>query len=175
MTSQPEPVPDEGVLDPWVVEWAAANPERAAPFEELLPELLELARAGRLPADAEIATITDDDVDGVPIRIYRGEGAPTGVVAYFHGGGYVMGSIGLMDNVARELAHASGAVVVSVEYRLAPEHPYPGGPRRLRARDAMGVGEHGPLRRVTAVGRGVRRERRREPGRRRRTPAPGFR
>jgi acetyl esterase len=38
-----------------------------------------------------------------------------------------MGSIGLMDNVARELMHASGAVVVSVEYRLAPEHPYPAG------------------------------------------------
>ena len=128
MTSQPEPVPDEGVLDPWVVEWAAANPERAAPFEELLPELLELARGPvGFPPTREIATITDDDVDGVPIRIYRGEGAPTGVVAYFHGGGYVMGSIGLMDNVARELAHASGAVVVSVEYRLAPEHPYPAG------------------------------------------------
>ena len=46
---------------------------------------------------------------------------------YFHGGGYVLGSIGLMDNVARELAHGSGAVVVSVGYRLAPEDPYPAG------------------------------------------------
>jgi len=128
VTSQPEPVPDEGVLDPWVVEWAAANPERAVPFEELLPELLELARGPvGFPPTREIATITDDVVDGVPVRIYRGEGAPTGLVVYFHGGGYVMGSIGLMDNVARELAHGSGAVVVSVEYRLAPEHPYPEG------------------------------------------------
>jgi acetyl esterase len=63
----------------------------------------------------------------VPIRIYQGEGIPTGLVVYFHGGGYVMGSIGLMDNVARELAHGAGAVVVSVGYRLAPEDPYPAG------------------------------------------------
>ena len=84
---------------------------------------------GRSPSRRrrDIATITDDAVDGVPIRIYRGEGVPTGLVVYFHGGGYVIGSIGIMDNVARELAHASGAVVVSVGYRLAPEHPYPAG------------------------------------------------
>ena len=48
-------------------------------------------------------------------------------VVYFHGGAFVVGSIGIMDNVARELAHASGAIVVSVEFRLAPEHPYPAG------------------------------------------------
>ena len=63
----------------------------------------------------------------MPVRIYRGEGDPTGLVVYFHGGGFVIGSIGLMDNVAREVAYASGAVVVSVGYRLAPEHPYPAG------------------------------------------------
>ena len=50
----------------------------------------------------------------VPIRIYQEEGEPTGLVVYFHGGGFVIGSIGLMDNVARELTHSSGAVVVSV-------------------------------------------------------------
>ena len=63
----------------------------------------------------------------VPIRIYRGSDQPTGLVVYFHGGGYVIGSIGLMDGVAREIAHASDAVVVSVGYRLAPEDPYPAG------------------------------------------------
>ena len=119
---------DEGVIDPWVEEWMVANPERATPFEDLSPELLELARGPvGFPSTREIASIADDDVDGVPVRIYRGDGPPTGLVVYFHGGGFVMGSVGLMDNVARELAHASGAVVVSVEYRLAPEHPYPAG------------------------------------------------
>lgn len=129
MTSQREDVADEGVLDPWVADWMAANPERATPFDFVAaPEMLELARGPvGFPPTREIANITDDVVDGVPVRIYQGEGAPTGLVVYFHGGGYVMGSIGLMDNVARELAHGSGAVVVSVEYRLAPEHPYPAG------------------------------------------------
>ena len=128
MTSHPEPAPDEGVLDPWVTEWMAANPELATPMTDLPPELLELARGPvGFPPTREIATITDDDVEGVPIRIYRGDGAPTGLVVYFHGGGYVFGSIGMMDNVARELAHGSGAIVVSVGYRLAPEDPYPAG------------------------------------------------
>jgi acetyl esterase len=128
MTTQPEPMADEGALDPWVVEWMAANPGMATPMDDFSPEVLELARGPvGFPPTREIATITDDDVDGVPIRIYRGEGAPTGLVVYFHGGGYVLGSIGLMDNVARELAHGSGAVVVSVGYRLAPEDPYPAG------------------------------------------------
>ncbi len=119
---------DEGVLDPWVSEWMAANPERSTPFEDLSPEMLELARGPHgFPPTREIAHIDDDLVDGVPVRIYRGEGSPTGTLVYFHGGGFVIGSIGLMDNVARELTHATGAVVVSVGYRLAPEHPYPAG------------------------------------------------
>jgi acetyl esterase/lipase len=128
MTSAPGPVAGEGVLDPWVVEWMAANPERATPMVDFPPELLELARGPLgFPPTRDLATITDDAVDGVPIRIYEGEVAPTSLVVYFHGGGYVLGSIGLMDNVARALAHGSGAVVVSVGYRLAPEDPYPAG------------------------------------------------
>jgi acetyl esterase len=121
-------VSDEGVLDPWVAEWFAANPERATPFEELDPVILELARGPfGLPSNREVAQVSDESVGDIPIRIYRDADAPTGLVVYFHGGGFVIGSIGLMDNVARELAHASGAVVISVGYRLAPEDPYPAG------------------------------------------------
>jgi acetyl esterase/lipase len=47
------------------------------------------------------------------------------VVAYLHGGGWTVGSIASFDGVARALAAASGALVVSVGYRLAPEHPFP--------------------------------------------------
>ena len=119
---------DEGVLDPWVADWIAANPERAKPLEDLSPEILELARGPfGMPPTREIAHIHDDLVQGIPVRVYRGEAPPTGLVVYFHGGGFVMGSIGLMDNIARELTHSSGAVVVSVNYRLAPEHAYPAG------------------------------------------------
>jgi acetyl esterase/lipase len=121
-------VDDEGVLDPWVAEWFEANPMYNQPLDELAPELLELARSPvGAPPTRHIADVDDEVVAGVPVRIYRDGGEPTGLLVYFHGGGFVIGSIGLMDNVARELTHATGAVVVSVEYRLAPEHPYPAG------------------------------------------------
>lgn len=119
---------DEGVLDPWVQNWMAGNPMMGNPLDEFTPELLELARGPvGAPPTRELAHIDDEAVGDVPVRVYRSEDRPTGIVVYFHGGGHVIGSIGLMDNVARELAHASGAVVISVEYRLAPENPYPAG------------------------------------------------
>jgi acetyl esterase len=119
-------VTDEGVLDPWVADYFAANPMASRPFEDLSPEMLPLARGPvGAPPTRGIARVTDEVVGGVPVRIYEHDQAPTGLVVYFHGGGFCIGSIGLMDNVARELAYCSGATVVSVEYRLAPEHPYP--------------------------------------------------
>ena len=121
---------EEGVLDPWVADWLAGNPPGASPLEDLDPAILELARGpAGMPSqrDIQIAHVDDELVGAVPVRIYRPEGPATGIVVYFHGGGFVMGSIGIMDNVARSLADASGAVVISVEYRLAPEHPYPAG------------------------------------------------
>lgn len=61
----------------------------------------------------------------VALRAYVPAGTPRGVVAYFHGGGWVMGSVAEFDTVARILAVRTGCVVVLVDYRLAPEHPYP--------------------------------------------------
>ncbi len=119
---------DEGVLDPWVAEYFEADPSRNTVMDTLDPEILELARGDfSLPCDVEIKSIENADVEGIPIRIYRNEEPPTGLVVYFHGGGFVLGSIGIMENVAKELCHASGAVVISVGYRLAPEDPYPAG------------------------------------------------
>jgi acetyl esterase len=114
---------DEGVLDPWVADWIEANP--------LFPirDIYTFARGDitPFPVTRELANVYDDVVEGIPVRIYEVEGEPTGLLVYFHGGGYCIGSISIMDNVARELAHACQAVVVSVEYRLAPEHPFPAG------------------------------------------------
>ena len=117
---------DEGVLDPWVAAWFEEN---GMPLiEELDPELLPLVRGPEgFPVTREVAHVTDEEVYGVPVRIYVGEAPATGLLVYFHGGGFCIGSIGLMDNVARELAHATGAAVVSVGYRLAPEDPFPEG------------------------------------------------
>jgi acetyl esterase len=115
---------DEGVLDPWVEKWMADNPLPDA----FTPEMVELARGDfDMPVTREVARVHDETVDGIPVRIYQHEGAPSGLIVYFHGGGWCIGSIALMDNVARELAHATGAAVVSVGYRLAPEHPFPAG------------------------------------------------
>jgi acetyl esterase len=77
--------------------------------------------AGRGP---EVARVEDGEVAGVPVRIYEPAGA-RGTVAYFHGGGWVLGTLDSVDAVCRALAVAAGARVVSVDYRLAPEHRYP--------------------------------------------------
>jgi acetyl esterase len=119
---------DEGVLDPRVVAWFEANPISATPLEDPSPEILDLARSPiGAPPTRPIARVTDDVVEGIPVRIYEHDHRPGGLIVYFHGGAHCIGSIGLMDNVARELAHCAGAAVVSVGYRLAPEDPYPAG------------------------------------------------
>ncbi|MFR9805044.1 alpha/beta hydrolase [Pseudonocardia sp. RS010] len=63
----------------------------------------------------------------LPARVYDpGVGAGAPLVVYLHGGGWVTGSVAVADRPCREIAAASGAVVVSVEYRRAPETPFPG-------------------------------------------------
>ena len=155
---------DEGVLDPWVAEYFEADPSRNTVMDTLDPEILELARGDfSLPCDVEIKSIENADVEGIPIRIYRDEEPPTGLVVYFHGGGFVLGSIGIMENVAKELCHASGAVVISVGYRARAGRSVPRGPRRLREGDALGDRERDDVRRACVEGGDRGRERRRQP------------
>jgi acetyl esterase len=75
---------------------------------------------------AEPARIEDRTVAGIPVRVYWPNSVkPLPILVYFHGGGWVLGDIEGYDPACRALAMASGCIVVSVEYRLAPEHPYP--------------------------------------------------
>jgi acetyl esterase len=67
-------------------------------------------------------TATDLPFGGVPCRHYPGAG---GTVIYFHGGGYVVGGLHSHDDVCAEIRAATGLHVVSVDYRLCPEHPHP--------------------------------------------------
>jgi acetyl esterase len=86
-----------------------------------------LAAADVPPADVSASHHTIGGPGGaLPLRIYRPhrEGAE-GVVVYYHGGGFVLGDVEGYDNVCRQLCDDSGATVVSVDYRLAPEHPFP--------------------------------------------------
>ncbi len=101
----------------------------------------ESARAGfraltvglRAPGSlAEVGSVEDGSVDApagpVPIRTYRPATAgPHPTVVFFHGGGFVIGDLETHDDHARLLCRDVDAVVVSVDYRLAPETPFPGG------------------------------------------------
>lgn len=94
-----------------------------------LVERLAEARRGDYPAPdlfkVEMAS-TGPGYGHVPVRIYwatRQEPAP--VIVFYHGGGHVFGSLDTHDTVARFLARTTGCAVVSADYRMAPEHPFP--------------------------------------------------
>ncbi|MGB2920703.1 MAG: alpha/beta hydrolase [Mycobacterium sp.] len=64
-------------------------------------------------------------IGDVPVRIYRPAAGSLPVVVFFHGGGWALGSLKSHDSVCRRVAADTGAAVVAVDYRLAPEHPFP--------------------------------------------------
>ncbi len=80
-----------------------------------------MCAALRAPRPAGVA-VADRAVGGVPCRCYAGAGA---TVLYLHGGGFVVGGLDSHDDVAAEIAAATGFAVVVPDYRLAPEHPHP--------------------------------------------------
>jgi acetyl esterase len=82
------------------------------------------------PRPIEVQSVTDRHVPGgageLPARVYRPEAdARLPTVLYLHGGGWVLGSLESHDWICREIAAAAHVVVVSLAYRLAPEHPHP--------------------------------------------------
>ena len=123
-------------LDPQIapivdlVETMAADgpPRSAQTVEERRAAYLALAAvAGTGPALDEVTDRTIAGPGGeLPVRIYRNAGA-RGVVVFFHGGGFTIGDLDSHDEICRQLAAQSGATVVAVDYRLAPEHPFPAG------------------------------------------------
>jgi acetyl esterase len=102
------------------------------PVEEQPPE--DARRQSEAGADVlfgpkeEVAAIEDASIEGVPVRVYTpalDDPAPPPVLVYLHGGGWVVGSVNTHDGVCRSLANRARCRVVSVDYRLAPEHPFP--------------------------------------------------
>ena len=77
----------------------------------------------------ELLDIEIQGPDGpIPLRLYAPDRAgPFPVLVFFHGGGWVRGSVEAYDGLCRRLANGSGCLVASVEYRRAPEHPFPAG------------------------------------------------
>ncbi len=119
------------------------------PMEEMTPQEIRADRAAKAAAIAElsgpiqeVARVEDRTVPGpaqpIPIRVYwpaagkRSDGAVAPDAAktlpalvYYHGGGWVFGTLDSVDRSCRALANASGCVLISVDYRLAPEHKFP--------------------------------------------------
>jgi acetyl esterase/lipase len=69
--------------------------------------------------------VEDLDAGGVPSRLYRPAGGERDVLVYFHGGGFMVQDLDTFDTTMRRLANEAGCAVLNVDYRLAPEHPYP--------------------------------------------------
>jgi acetyl esterase len=120
-------------LDPQVQRFLA-NVAKAElpPITQLSPaearqQMIDASAAMGKPEAVD--SIEDRTIPGsggdIPIRIYKPAGEELPIVVYFHGGGWVLGNIDTHDGYCRSLANASDAIVVSVDYRLAPEHKYP--------------------------------------------------
>jgi len=103
------------------------------PFETLSLEesrqAIETIRNFMVPVE-EVASTEDFSIPGpggdIGLRLYRPEGEGLlPAIFYFHGGGFCAGSLDLVDPICRLLANRAGCVVISIDYQLAPEHPYP--------------------------------------------------
>ena len=103
------------------------------PREQLTPAELRQGYASLSMVESKPAmvSVTDRTVPGpagdIPVRVYvpTDQPGPRPVLVYFHGGGWVIGDIDTHDGTVRAIAEGSGATVVSVGYRLAPEAPFP--------------------------------------------------
>jgi len=86
----------------------------------------EVFSAGAGPALRTVRDLRIDGPDGdLPIRTYRPAVEEPPALVFYHGGGWVLGTLDSADDVCRKLADRAGCLVVSVDYRLAPEHPFP--------------------------------------------------
>ncbi len=97
------------------------------PIDELTPAAAREQRAALLrPSPEPIAEIRNLDAGGVGARFYRpNRTRSSGLLVWFHGGGWVLGDLESHDDLCRSLANRGGFRVLSADYRLAPEHPYP--------------------------------------------------
>ena len=110
------------------------KPDPGLDFEFRLPVNLIYSLSAMLPA-AAVARTEDIVIPGgegrIPARVYWPEepaSARPPLLVYLHGGGFVVGSVDIFDPLTRQLAARSGAIVISVDYRLAPRDPWPAAP-----------------------------------------------
>jgi acetyl esterase/lipase len=105
----------------------APFPSIAEAGHEAVRKLLVEAQK-QMPPGPAVAEVSDRTIDGgIGVRIYNNAPEETGqpIVVFYHGGGFTIGDLDSHDSMARAIALQVGAVVVAVDYRLAPEHPFP--------------------------------------------------
>lgn len=105
-------------------------PQWRLPIEEVRASFRALWSPSMTGAPVEVASVEDRTLDthagAVPVRVFTPEAdGPVPIMMYFHGGGYVKGGLDETDAFCRRLARTTGNVILSVDYRLTPEHPYP--------------------------------------------------
>ena len=126
MTDKPVPLPEsQELLASQAKTWAGLTSieERRAAWRVYAASMSRPAPDTLILTDQTVPSPARD----VPIRIYRhrGEAKPLPCIMYMHGGGFMMGDLDTSDSVAWGLADLTGAQVVSVDYRLTPENPFP--------------------------------------------------
>jgi acetyl esterase len=107
------------------------------PIDQLPPEMVRegyrlqrQAQDQNAPKDVDVRDFTIPGPHGeIPVRLYEPQGLekPSGLLVYYHGGGWVIGDLDTHDGHCRRLARWGGCRVLAVHYRLAPEHPFPMG------------------------------------------------
>ena len=100
----------------------------AVPVDEArkMMEMLSAMRGAEVPVASAVDRTIPGPAGPIPVRVYTPNGSgPFPLLVWFHGGGWVLGSLATHDGICRSLAAGAGSVVVSVDYRLAPEHRYP--------------------------------------------------
>src|SRR5438093_6556415 len=122
------------MIDPDARALLALIEERGVPaVHTLSPDEARRSYRGRRfftqPEPPEVASVRDVQADGVPLRVYRPAGAANEarlpVLVYFHGGGWTIGDLDTHDVLCASIALGARCAVFSVDYRLAPEHPFP--------------------------------------------------
>lgn len=123
------------VLDPQAKTLLEQMEAAGSPPLESLPPVQARAMMDKMFQSEEktpepVEEVIDRSIPGpdgeIPVRVYTPEGTgPFPALVFFHGGGWVIGSLDSHDNICRALANLMQGVVISVDYRLAPEHKFP--------------------------------------------------
>ena len=101
----------------------ALSPAQARAAYEAAAEVLDLPRAPLTRVQDLVLPGGDGSLR--PARLYASSQQPLPALLYLHGGGFVIGSLETHDSLCRQLAQRSGCAVLALDYRLAPEHPFP--------------------------------------------------